>query len=781
MVKNLLIVESPSKANTINKYLGDNYKVLASMGHVRSLVAKDGSVDVDNDFEMKYETLIKSSKALKEIIDYAKDVETIYLAPDPDREGEAIAWHVLEVLKARKAIRKDTKVERVTFNEITKKSVEEAIKNPRSIDMDLVDAQQARQALDYLVGFNLSPVLWRKLPGSKSAGRVQSVALRLICDREDEIEKFKKQEYWTIDNLFTNKVKAFLTHVDNKKLDKFAISNEKQAKDIEIDLSGKIYSVLDIEKKQTKRNPYAPFTTSTLQQEASKKLGFSAKQTMMVAQKLYENGHITYMRTDGVYTAPEAVASVRDLIKKDYGDKYLPLKPLMYQNKSKNAQEAHEAIRPTHPENKTIDGDGNEKRLYDLIWKRLIASQMESVILDQVGVNIVTNDKKYKFRAVGTTINFDGFYVLYNIQKEDDEESEDDERNLPPLKEGEILTSQKIFTEQHFTEPPARYSEASLVKKMEELGIGRPSTYANILSVIQEREYVKLNQKRFFPEERGRIVTAFLKKFFTKYVEYDYTAKLENELDEIAGGKEKRVKFLGGFWKPFKAEIDDVMKVMPSEIVKNISEGLLVHILGTDEKGELKDNCPNCGGKLGLRFGKFGAFISCSNYPTCKYIKNINTGVVDDEAGNGEKFETKQIGKFNGENVYLKKGPYGFYIQQGEDPKAKSKEKPKRLSIPKTETNPESFDFDKALKLLELPELPRKVGVYEKEDVLANKGRFGPYLSHNKAFYSVKNDDIYTIELNRAIEIIEDGKKKKAAKGDGGRTTARGKVTKESV
>ncbi|GMO62816.1 MAG: type I DNA topoisomerase [Rickettsiales bacterium] len=790
MVKNLLIVESPAKAKTINKYLGSDYKVLASMGHVRSLVPKDGSIDVDNGFEMKFETLSKSSKSLKEIVDTAKNVEKIMLAPDPDREGEAIAWHILEVLKQKKII-KNQKVERITYNEITKKAVEDAIKHPRQIDDNLVDAQQARQALDYLVGFTLSPVLWRKLPGSKSAGRVQSVALRLVCDREDEIEAFKKQEYWTIDvdlKAEKGKLTATLTHINGKKLDKFTINNEKQAKEIEASLKNGNYKVLDIEKKQTKRNPYPPFTTSTLQQEASKKLGFSAKQTMSVAQKLYEAGHITYMRTDGVYTAPDAIQSARDLIKSKYGDKYLPPKPILYQGKSKNAQEAHEAIRPTHPENIGVGADTNEKRLYDLIWKRLIASQMEAVVLDQVGVNIIT-DNKEQLRAVGTTIKFDGFYVLWSKNNEEEEENnDDDEKKLPEVKEGEVFDYQKINTEQHWTEPPARYSEASLVKKMEELGIGRPSTYATILSVIQEREYVKLQQKRFFPEERGRIVTAFLKEYFKKYVEYDYTAKLEENLDEIADGKAQRVKFLGGWWKPFKTEIDKAMEISPRDVVKNISVGLLPHILGRDDKGNLQDVCPMCKGKLELKFGKFGAFVACSNYPECKYIKNVGSMAFGEEGGDINKFEPKQIGEFKGENVYLKKGPYGFYIQVGENvakSKTKSKakkddgvKKPKLIGVPKTETEPENFTFEKALFLLNLPELPRNIGKYENKDVLANKGRFGPYLSYDGLFCSVKNDDIYTIKLDRAIEIIKEKQQKVASTPTGGRVVKK-KVVKK--
>lgn len=768
---NLLVVESPAKAKTINKYLGKNYKVLASMGHIRQLPKKDGSVDVNDDFKIKYEISPKSTKAVKELVDAAKGCDKLYLAPDPDREGEAIAWHVLEVLKQKKAVNKDTPVERVVFNAITKNAVEEAIKNPRQIDMDLVNAQQARVALDYLVGFTLSPVLWRKLPGSKSAGRVQSVALRLICDREEEIEKFKKQEYWTIDaDLLTDKkekLTANLVSVDGKKLDKFAIKNEKEAKEIQSILETKKYKVSSIEKKQTKKNPYAPFTTSTLQQEASKKLGFSASKTMSVAQKLYENGLITYMRTDGVYTAPEAINAARNFIKNKYGEKYLPAKAIVYQNKVKNAQEAHEAIRPTHPENQNIEGTVDEIKLYSLIWKRLIASQMEAVVFDQVALNIETESKYGLLRATGSVIKFDGFYVLYNINKEEDEEKEstDDEKILPAVNEGEYLNLKKINSLQHFTEPPARYSEASLVKKMEELGIGRPSTYATILSVIQEREYAKLEKKRFVPEERGRIVTAFLKKFFEKYVQYDYTAKLEDDLDEISNGKENWKKFLQEFWQPFNAEINQALTIPPSDVINSIMQELKEHIFGFDKDGKLNDTCPECGkGKLSLKLGKFGAFIGCSNYPECKYIKNIDslkiTDGEDGDSNTSEKFENKLLGLDEGENIYLKKGPYGFYIQKGEDSTTK---KPKRVGVPKTNKEPQNITLEQAKSLLTLP---RFIGNHPTDggEIKANIGPFGPYLMYNKKFYSVKQDDILSIELPRAVIIIEEGEKNKKLK-----------------
>lgn len=780
---NLLVVESPSKAKTINKYLGSKYKVLASMGHIRQLPKKDGSVDVQDNFKIKYEVSPKSSKAVSELVSAAKNCEKLLLAPDPDREGEAIAWHVLEVLKQKKAITDKTPVERVVFNAITKASVEEAIQNPRQIDMDLVNAQQARVALDYLVGFTLSPVLWRKLPGSKSAGRVQSVALRLICEREEEIEKFKTQEYWTIDaDLRTDKkdkLVASLTHIDGKKLDKFAIVNEKQAKEIRAILEEKKYKVLSVEKKQTKKNPYAPFTTSTLQQEASKKLGFSAKQTMLIAQKLYEgkdvgtgtHGLITYMRTDGVYTAPEAINKARNYIQKEYGDKYLPTKPIIYQNKVKNAQEAHEAIRPTDPAcnpigiKKYLTND--EFKLYDLIWKRLIASQMEAVVFDQVAVNIETEGPYGILRATGSVIKFDGFYVLYNVNKEEDEEKadEDNEKILPHVDEGQYLNLQEIKALQHFTEPPARYSEASLVKKMEELGIGRPSTYATILSVIQEREYVKLEKKKFTPEERGRIVTAFLKKYFAKYVGYDYTAKLEDDLDEISNGKENWIKFLKEFWEPFYADINVALTIPTSEVIGSLMEQMKEHIFGYDENGNLKDTCPQCKtGKLTLKMGKFGAFVGCSRYPECKYIKNIESLSInnEDQTETAEKFDNKLLGQDDGENIYIKKGPYGFYIQKGEDSSDKTK-KPKRVGIPKGNKEPQNMTLEQAKNLLALPRL---IGQHpeDKGEIKANIGPFGPYLLYNKVFYSVKNDDILTLELPTAVMIIEEGKKNKKLK-----------------
>ena len=757
-MKTLVVVESPAKAKTINKYLGKDYTVLASFGHVRQLPKENGSVDVDNNFKIKYE--ISSQKHIKPLVEAMKTCDKVILASDPDREGEAIAWHVLEVLKQKKAIKKDTKIERVVFNAITKNTVEKAIQEPRDIDMNLVNAQQARVALDYLVGFTLSPVLWRKLPGSKSAGRVQSVALRLICDRQAEIVNFKSEEYWSVDvNLFKNKdIIAKLIAIDSKKIDKLFIKNKDTADKIKKELEKENYIVDKIEKKEVKRNPFAPFTTSTLQQEASKKLGFSAKKTMSVAQKLYEgvdvgdgtHGLITYMRTDGVYTAPEAVNEARNVIKKNYGEKYLPSKAIVYQNKVKNAQEAHEAIRPTSPSTtpESIKQylTNDEFKLYELIWKRLIASQMASVVMDQVSIDVKTS--KHTLRAVGSTIKFDGFYTLYNETNED--EDEEKEAILPEVKEGEKLEFKKVLTKQHFTEPPARYTEASLVKKMEELGIGRPSTYATIISVLQERGYIA--------ENRGIVVNSFLNLYFKKYVEYDYTANLENELDIVSNGKEEWTKLLSAFWSPFKTEIDKAMELKNPDVLENISKALI-------DFGILKNTkCPDCdNGILNLKAGRYGVFLACSNYPTCKHTEQLLSSITEEEnneENNKEdnkdqenKFENKLLGELDKNNVYLKKGPYGFYVQLGED---KGSPKPKRIGIPKN-IDINTIDFDKAKALLELPRL---IGKHPEDggDIKANIGPYGPYLMWNKKFFSVKEDDILTITLNRALVIINEKK-----------------------
>ncbi|MEK6734212.1 MAG: type I DNA topoisomerase, partial [Pseudomonadota bacterium] len=624
MVDNLVIVESPAKAKTINKYLGNNFQVLASFGHIRDLPSKDGSVRPEDDFAMDYEIGDKSKKHVQEIIKAVKDTKNIYLASDPDREGEAIAWHVVEALKERKALKNDVNVKRVVFNEITKKAVNEAFIHPRDIDMNLVNAQQARRALDYLVGFTLSPVLWRKLPGSRSAGRVQSVALRLICERDYEIAKFISREYWSIQGDFTtedsSKFTARLVSIDQKKLDKFAIENESQAKSIENDIKDKNYIVDSIDKKRVQRHPSPPFITSTLQQEASRKLGFGASKTMQVAQKLYEGidingetvGLITYMRTDSIQLSQEAVNASREYIKNTYGSNYVPSSPRSYKSKVKNAQEAHEAIRPTNftlpPEAVKVSLSDDQFKLYDLVWKRMLSCQMQSADFDQTTIEIESTDKKIGFRAVGSVLIFDGFLKVYNEGKDEPDEEDEEKKLLPLLKSNDKVKLSDIISNQHFTEPPARYTEASLVKKLEELGIGRPSTYATIISVLQDREYVRLEKKRFYSEDRGKIVIAFLSLYFKQYVEYDFTAGLEDELDIVSNGSMEWKDLLKKFWQDFYQHILDAKDKKNSDIIELINENLVSNLA-------LKDypkTCPTCGaGKLHLRAGKFGLFYAC--------------------------------------------------------------------------------------------------------------------------------------------------------------------------
>ncbi|MDA7705340.1 type I DNA topoisomerase [Rickettsiales bacterium] len=795
-MKNLLIVESPAKAKTIGKYLGSDYVVLASFGHVRDLPSKNGSVDPKNNFAMNYQIADAAKKHISQIAKIAKNCEKIILAPDPDREGESIAWHVLEVLKEKKALKKTTQIQRVVFNTITKKSILEAIKNPRDIDNDLVDAQQARRALDYLFGFTLSPVLWRKLPGSRSAGRVQSVALRVICDRETEIELFKSQEYWDVKVDLGKEKETFiaaLTHIGDQKLDKFFIQNEEKALNIAKNLEDKNYKVDSIIRKNTRRKPYPPFITSSLQQEASRKLGFSTKRTMQIAQKLYEGvaingeveGLITYMRTDGVYVDPEAISKARNYIKSKYGEQYMPEKPINYQQKSKNTQEAHEAIRPVNPQYapKDIERflDVDQFKLYNLIWKRMIASQMSDVIMDQLTAIIITNPDYGKLKTTGSVIKFDGFYVLYNEDK-DDEEEEENNKKLPNLLENDQLKFLKVLPKQHFTEPPPRYSEASLVKKMEELGIGRPSTYSAIISVLQDRKYVKLEKKRFLPEQRGRIVTTFLKDFFPQYVAYDYTSDLEGELDVIAGGKLNWQKFLDNFWQKFHKNTDLILEKPIPEILDKLTESMGPTIFGFDDQGELKNNCPSCkDGKLGVKIGKFGVFIACSNYPECKHNEQIVKNDSDEAAQfGGPMFEPKSLGKseeFKGE-VFIKKGPYGFYLELVKDESLMTHEekftktgkkrviKPKRSTIPK-DINVDDVDINLAKKLLTLP---RIIGINPETnlEIKASIGPFGPYLLHDGVYISVKEDNILDIDLSRSLIVLKEGlEKKKNSKGRG--------------
>jgi len=796
-MKNLLIVESPAKAKTIGKYLGKDYVVLASFGHVRDLPSKNGSVDPEQNFVMNYQISDSAKKHINEIAKIAKNCEKIILAPDPDREGESIAWHVLEVLKAKKSLKKTTQIQRVVFNTITKNSILAAIKNPRNIDDDLVNAQQARRALDYLFGFTLSPVLWRKLPGSRSAGRVQSVALRVICDRETEIELFKSQEYWDIKVDLGKEKESFLavlTHIDDQKLDKFAIENEEKALKIANNLENKNYKVESIIRKNTRRRPYPPFITSSLQQEASRKLGFSTKRTMQVAQKLYEGvaindevqGLITYMRTDGVYVDPEAIGNARNYIQSNYGDKYLPEKPINYQQKAKNTQEAHEAIRPVNPAlaPKDIEGflDLDQFKLYNLIWKRMVASQMSDVIMDQLTAIIVTNPDYGKLKTTGSVIKFDGFYVLYNEDK-DDEDEEENNKKLPNLAEKDELKFLKVMPKQHFTEPPPRYSEASLVKKMEELGIGRPSTYSAIISVLQDRNYVKLEKKRFLPEQRGRIVTTFLKDFFPQYVAYDYTSDLEGDLDVIASGKLNWQKFLDNFWQKFHKNTDLILEKPMPEILDKLTESMGPTIFGLDDEGKLKNNCPSCNdGKLGVKVGKFGVFIACSNYPECKHNEQIVKNDGDASQASSAMFEPKLLGKsnnFKGE-VFVKKGPYGFYIELVKDESLLTDEekftkrgkkkviKPKRSAIPK-DIIIDDVDLKLAEKLLSLP---RIIGINPENnlEMKASIGPFGPYLFNDGVYISVKEDNILDIDLDRALIVFKEGlEKKKNSVKKGGR------------
>lgn len=763
MSNNLVVVESPAKAKTIEKYLGKGFKVLASYGHVRDLPSKDGSVDPENDFAMKYQVDGDSKKKVSDLAKAAKGIDTLYLATDPDREGEAISWHVLEALREKKVIKAGTDVKRIAFNAITKKAVNDALEQPREIDMDLVNAQQARRALDYLVGFTLSPVLWRKLPGSRSAGRVQSVALRLICEREGEIEIFKPQEYWDITTSHKHEGISFdakLSQWKGQKLKKFDINNEKQAKEIAAAIEGQQVSVISVEEKETRRNPYAPFITSTMQMDASRKLGFSAKQTMQVAQKLYEQGLITYMRTDGVTVAPEAINAARDWIKKEQGDQYLPEKPRFYSSKAKNAQEAHEAIRPTDmfktPEKAGVSGE--QFKLYDLIWKRMLASQMNSAVFDQVAVDFETADKKAVLHATGSVMKFDGFLTLYRVGKDDDEQGDENDRRLPPLKQGQSIAVDKINPAQHFTQPPPRYTEASLVKKLEELGIGRPSTYAAILAVLIDRGYVNLDKKRFTPEARGRIVSAFLESFFTRYVEYDFTADIEEKLDLVSDGKLDWKDLLRDWWKDFILSIDAAKEVPNPKILEEVDRLLIPFLYGTEKDLAEARKCPKDEGELSLKTGKFGAFLGCSNYPECKFTKPVaaESDEADESAMAADGPQSLGMDTERNLEVFLKKGPYGFYVQLGEDVKG---EKPKRASLPKG-MMPEDMMLTRALELLALP---RDVGLHPEtsEMITAAIGRYGPYLKHQGKFTSIPaEDDVYTIGINRAVAVLEEKKKK---------------------
>ncbi len=771
----LVIVESPAKAKTINKYLGKDYTVMASFGHIRDVPAKNGSVRPADDFAMDWEVQARGERTVRDMVKALAKADELYLASDPDREGEAIAWHVVQELKRRKKLPDTMPVHRVVFHEITKSAILDAIKNPRDIDMQLVDAYLARRALDYLVGFYISPLLWRKLPGAKSAGRVQSVALRLVCEREDEIVSFVPQEYWGISaklkTIRAEEFEAKLTHVAGKKLTKFDLNNGAITAETEAQVKAAEFMVGTIERKQTKRNPAPAFTTSTLQQEASRKLGFGAKKTMQLAQGLYEGvdiggetvGLITYMRTDSVALSQEAITAARTLIEREYGKNYLPEQPRVYKNASKNAQEAHEAIRPTNilrmPEQIDAHLTPDQRKLYELIWKRTVACQMESALLDKVGIDIPAKDGSVQLRATGQTIAFPGFIKVY---KEDiDDEKEEENGLLPIMNEGERLDTISVLSEQHFTEPPPRFSEASLVKKLEELGIGRPSTYASILSVLQEREYVKLVSKRFIPEDRGRIVTAFLENYFTRYVQYDYTANLENKLDDITNGTAEWKAVLRDFWNSFDTTVKAVEPYKMGEVLETVAQTLEKHLFPNDESRV----CPDCKtGRLSLRVGRFGAFIGCSNYPTCKHTKqfaSIDPLPVDENGQviEPEVTESKNIvlGKNDsGTDVHLKKGPYGWYVQLGDGKEAK------RTGLPKG-MDPQQVTIEKAISLLTLP---RVLGTdpKTKEPIEAGLGRYGPYVKRGKTFQSLTpQDDVLTVQLDRALELLSGAKEKAKA------------------
>jgi DNA topoisomerase-1 len=779
----VVVVESPAKAKTINKYLGSNYKVLASFGHVRDLPAKDGSVRPDEDFSMSWEVDGPSSKRLGDIAKAVKDGDRLILATDPDREGEAISWHVLEVLRQKKAL-KDKPVSRVVFNAITKQSILDAMANPRDIDAPLVDAYLARRALDYLVGFTLSPVLWRKLPGARSAGRVQSVALRLVCDREAEIERFVREDYWQIAALLgtprAEEFEARLTVFEGQKLQKLDINSQKQADDIKAMLDGASFRAASVEAKPTKRNPAPPFTTSTLQQAASSRLGFGASRTMQVAQRLYEGvdiggetaGLITYMRTDGVQMAPEAISAARSAISHEFGDNYLPEKPRYYSTKAKNAQEAHEAIRPTDfrrtpgQVRKYLDAD--QARLYEMIWKRAIASQMQPAEIERTTVEIeaANGRRAAALRAVGSVIRFDGFLAAYAEQKDEDAEDEEN-RRLPEIKPGETLSRKAINVTQHTTEPPPRYSEASLIRKMEELGIGRPSTYAATLKTLEDRDYVTIDRRRLVPQAKGRLVTAFLENFFERYVEYDFTAALEEKLDQISDGKLAWKEVLRDFWSEFARHVDDIKELRVTDVLDALNEELAPLVFPTREDGSNPRICPKCGtGNLSLKLGKFGAFVGCSNYPECSYTRQLGEQVD----GNGEPVNgadgDRVLGKdpYTSEEIVLKSGRFGPYVQRGDGKDAK------RASLPKGWT-PDALDHEKALALLSLP---RDVGKHPETGkmISAGIGRYGPFVLHDGTYANLDSvEDVFSIGLNRAVTVIAE-KKSKFANGKGRATPA---------
>ena len=757
----VVVVESPAKAKTINKYLGPDYTVLASYGHVRDLPPKDGSVDTAADFEMKWEVGNDSKKHVKAIADALKEDNELILATDPDREGEAISWHLQEALTKRKSIKKDTPVSRVVFNAITKTAVTEAMKNPRQVDQPLVEAYLARRALDYLVGFNLSPVLWRKLPGARSAGRVQSVCLRIIVEREEEIEAFKAREYWSVKALLATprgqEFEARLTVLGGQKLDKYDLANQTAAELAVQAVTSRALKAVSVEAKPAARNPSAPFMTSTLQQEASRKFGFGARQTMNIAQRLYEAGHITYMRTDGIDMALEAITETRDVIKDRYGANYLPKAPREYKNKAKNAQEAHECIRPTDLAKDASSlklSEPDQGKLYDLIWKRTIACQMESARMERTTVDLGSDDSQVQMRATGQVVLFDGFMKVYEEGRDDTVVDEDDKR-LPQVAMGDPMDKRAINPEQHHTQPPPRYTEATLVKRMEELGIGRPSTYASIVTTIQDREYVRKDKNRLFPEDKGRIVTIFLMNFFRQYVGYDFTADLESQLDDVSAGEADYKELLGKFWRDFHAAISETSELRISEVLDVLDAALAPQLYPPRADGTDPRICPKCGlGNLHLKTSRTGGFVGCGNYPECTYTRPI--------AGEGANGEEQLLGTDEGEEIWLKSGRFGPYVQRGEvTPENK---KPKRTSLPqarhggwdKAETT-----LEKAIKLLSLP---RGIGEHpEGGRISANLGRFGPYIMHKlpnaekPTYVNVKTwDEMFEVGMNLAVELLAD-------------------------
>jgi len=766
----VVVVESPAKAKTINKYLGGGYTVLASFGHVRDLPPKDGSVRPEEGFAMDWAADERGTRQVAAIAKALKGAHTLYLATDPDREGEAISWHVRAMLEDKKALH-GVNVRRITFNEITRSAIQFAIEHPRELDQPLIEAYLARRALDYLVGFTLSPVLWRKLPGSRSAGRVQSVALRLVCEREAEIESFRPREYWTVEAHFLTPAGApfiaRLTHLDGKRLDQFDLNNEALAHAAKAAVEAEAFTVASVERKRVKRHPPAPFTTSTLQQEASRKLGMGAQAIMRCAQQLYEGvgvggetvGLITYMRTDGVQMAREAMMTIREHVGETYGAAYVPATAREYSSKAKNAQEAHEAVRPTDvsrtPASVARYLSAEQHRLYELIWKRAVASQMQSAELDQVAVDIA--GPRTRLRATGSIVAFDGFLKLYREDVDDAPEGHaaDESRMLPPMRERDPLTRGDVSADQHFTQPPPRYSEASLVKKMEELGIGRPSTYASILTVLRDRNYVRLENKRFVPEDRGRLVTAFLTSFFERYVDSNFTASLEEQLDDISGGRAEWRAVMQAFWEQFSHAVEQTRDLKISDVIDALDQDLGSHFFPARADGADPRLCPAChAGRLGLKLGRHGSFIGCSNYPGCQYTRRLAVEGGED-GGETLKEGMRELGRHpdTGEAVTVRRGPYGLYVQQGEANPEDKKSKPRRTSLPKG-VEGDQLTLEQALGLLSLPRL---VGIHpdRQEPLEAGIGRFGPFIRMGSIYGSLdKDDDVLSIGLNRAVDVI---------------------------